>query len=77
MDETYRKALLQSALEARIKEVTEYQVNIDNFKLAIDLASGDPQLESFRDQLKELLASSIVEQKKAVLMMEVVQSQLG
>lgn len=76
MDEVYRKELLQSALDARIREVTEYQVNIDNFRLAIDMVGDDQQLQCFRNQLEELLASSIVEQKKAKLMMEVIQSQL-
>lgn len=76
MDENYKKELLSLAYEARVKEVTEYQVNIDNFTLAIAAIGNDPDLQDFKAQLENLLISSLAEQKKAKLMLDVVKSQM-
>lgn len=76
MDENYKKELLALAYEARVKEVTEYQVNIDNFTLAIAAIGNDPDLQDFKAQLENLLISSLAEQKKAKLMLDVVKSQM-
>lgn len=73
---TYQKEILTSALDARIKEVTEYQVNIDNFRLAIDRIGDDPELQQFKEQITGLMQSSLLEQKKAQIMLEVIKSQL-
>jgi hypothetical protein len=72
----YQKEILTSALDARIREVTEYQVNIDNFRLAIERIGEDPDLQQFKEQLQGLLSSSITEQRKAQIMLDVVKSQL-
>jgi hypothetical protein len=72
----YHREILTSALEARIKEVTEYQVNITNFSLAIERIGDDPELQDFKTHLSGLLASSILEQRKAQIMLDVIQSQL-
>ena len=72
----YKVELLSAALEARKKEVTEYQVNIDNFTLAIDKIKDDSELLEFKKQLEELLRTSIYEQRKAKVMLEVIESQL-
>lgn len=74
--DTYTKEMLTGALDARKKEVMEYQVNIDNFKLAIDLAAQDADMADFKKQLEDLLRSNIIEQKKAKIMLQVVQMQL-
>lgn len=76
MDEDYKKELLGSALAARIREVTEYQVNIDNFIGAIAAIGDDAELQPFKSQLEELLKSSLLEQKKAKVMLEVIRSQM-
>ena len=76
MNPTYHREILTSALDARIKEVTEYQVNIDNFRLALVRIGDDPELQEFKAQIEGLLASSIFEQKKARIMLDVIQSQL-
>jgi hypothetical protein len=76
MNHKYQCEILTSALDARIKEVTEYQVNIDNFNLAIERIGEDSELQEFKQQLQDLLASSQLEQKKAKLMLEVIKSQL-
>lgn len=71
-----KKEILTQALQARIEEVEQYQINIDNFKRAIAKASADPSLTEFVAQLSDLLQSSEYEQKKAKVMLEVVQEQL-
>jgi muramoyltetrapeptide carboxypeptidase LdcA involved in peptidoglycan recycling len=76
MNLDYKKEILNAALEARIKEVTEYQVNIDNFTLAIERIGDEPELQDFKTNLQNLLASSILEQRKAQIMLDVIKSQL-
>lgn len=73
---SYRDELLTSAREAREREVTEYQVNIDNFTLAIAKIGDDAELASFRQQIEGLLESSRLEQRKAQVMLAVVCEQL-
>lgn len=76
IDKTYQKEILTSALDARIKEVTEYQVNIDNFRLAIERIGDDQELQPFKEQITDLMQSSVLEQKKAQIMLDVIKSQL-
>ena len=74
--EDYHRELLTAARDARSKEVTEYQVNITNFTLAIERIGDDAELQEFKDQLSGLLVSSTLEQRKAQIMLDVIQSQL-
>jgi hypothetical protein len=76
MNHDYRHEILTAALDARIREVTEYAVNIDNFRLAIEHVGDDPELQDFKAQLEGLLASSILEQRKAQIMLDVIRAQL-
>lgn len=76
MNNEYRNEIMKTSLEARINEVTEYQVNIDNFTLALDKIGDEADLQDFKSNIKQLLASSIVEQRKAQIMLEVIQSQM-
>ena len=71
----YQRELLESSLAAREREIIEYQVNIDNFRLAIKQVK-DADLQEFKTQLQTLLASSLLEQKKAQIMQTVIQYQL-
>ena len=75
MNHEYRKEILTAALDARIKEVTEYQVNIDNYRLAIERIGDDEELCQFKQQIQALLASSLLEQRKAQIMLDVIRSQ--
>ena len=77
-----QKEILETALDARIQEVMHYQINIDNYTLALEEISTLPQdqraeLSGFADQLRELLTSEKLEQKKAKIMLSVIQKQLG
>jgi hypothetical protein len=74
-----KKQILLSALEQRKHEVLGYQINIDNYHRAIEYMriNYDPDLESFADQLNQLLKTEILEQKKAKVIMTVIEQQLA
>ena len=77
-----REQILQSAYEARIQEVMHYQINIDNYSLALEQIRELPpqdrtELASFSDQLSSLLASELLEQKKSKIMLKVLEQQLA
>ena len=77
-----REEILAINLEAREQEVMHYQINIDNYKLALDnidaMSTADRhELSGFVDQLTNLLASERLEQKKAKVMLAVLKQQLG
>lgn len=76
-----RKDILAAALHAREQEVMHYQINIDNYRLALAEIADLPldertELESFAAQLSGLLASEALEQKKAQIMLAVIRKQL-
>lgn len=76
-----KQEILSSAFEARQQEVMHYQINIDNYTIALMEIRKLPQTEQdelrvFADQLKDLLASERLEQKKAKIMLTVIQQQL-
>ena len=74
-------SILTPALEGRDQELLTYQINIDNYTLALEnIASMNAderaELSGFADQLRGLLASEKLEQKKAKVMLAVLQQQL-
>jgi hypothetical protein len=76
-----RKEILASALEAREQEIMHYQINIDNYTLALDEISQlsvdeRAELSAFADQLRTLLASEKLEQKKSKVMFSVIKKQV-
>jgi hypothetical protein len=77
---TARKETLIAAAEGRRNEVANYQTNIDNFRLAIKKINAEhadnADMVAFADQLKDLLASSLREQLKEQIMLEVIEQQL-
>jgi hypothetical protein len=77
-----REEILKSSLDARIQEVMHYQINIDNYRIALEEISkmSDDErvmLAGFSDQLRTLMASEKLEQKKAQVMLTVLQKQVG
>jgi transcriptional regulator of acetoin/glycerol metabolism len=77
-----RKEILKLSLDARIQEVMHYQINIDNYRIALEEISkmSDDErvmLADFSDQLRTLMASEKLEQKKAQVMLTVLQKQVG
>lgn len=77
MDQQYRQEMLQAALESRVREITEYQVNITNYELAIARIGDDPDLQEFKTLLEGLLQSGIAECRKAQLMHDVIAEQVN
>ena len=74
----YQQEILTTALEARERELIEYQVNIDNYTLAIaKIADDDLELQPFKEQLQALLSSSLLEQRKSKLIRDVIAEQLA
>jgi hypothetical protein len=76
-----REEILKTSLEARESEVMHYQINIDNYTLAlqeIETLSADEraELSAFTEQLRTLLTSEKLEQKKAKIMLAVVKKQM-
>lgn len=76
-----REEILASSLDARVQEVMYYQINIDNYSIALKKIAELPpseqlELSAFVDQLKTLLASEQLEQKKAKIMLSVIQEQV-
>lgn len=72
---------LQSALEMREDEILGYQINIDNYKLAIVKInaeySDNPAMIEFRDRLSDLLSTNQTEQLKAIIIRDVIADQLA
>lgn len=76
-----RNDIITAALDGRKQEVIGYQINIDNYTRALEkisLLSADDraELSGFTEQLRTLLTSEKLEQKKAKIMLEVLQEQV-
>lgn len=75
--EEERIQILKDNLLVRQREVMHYQINIDNYRLAIKkIESNQPELFEFANHLKDLLQSSLREQAKEKLMVDVIAEQL-
>ena len=79
--EQTREEILATSLHAREQEVMHYQINIDNYTIALDEISkmsvaDQAEMSGFKNQLAELLASEKVEQKKASIMLNVIKRQV-
>ena len=76
-----RIEILTQAAEHRRTEVLQHQINIDNYRLAIEEISknhGDvAHLQEFSARLLDLLKSSICEQDKEKILLKVIEKQLG
>lgn len=77
-----REEILKASLDAREQEVMHYQINIDNYTLALEEISKLPpderyELTAFTEQLHTLFASEKIEQKKAKIMLSVIKQQVG
>jgi hypothetical protein len=81
MENKSREEILKTSLEARESEVMHYQINIDNYTIAlqeIEMLSVDDraELSAFAEQLRNLLTSEKLEQKKAKIMLAVIKKQM-
>jgi hypothetical protein len=76
-----REEILAMSLEGREQEVMTYQINIDNYALALEEIGSLPpdernELSDFTEQLRTLLTSEKLEQKKAKIMLAVIKKQV-
>ncbi|MFN3261623.1 MAG: hypothetical protein ACE37J_13785 [Pikeienuella sp.] len=76
-----RADILRDALAARIAEVEGYQINIDNYALALAhidaMAEADrAELAGFREELAQRLAAERHQQKRAAVMLAVIRQQV-
>lgn len=78
MDKT---SFFSEILEQRNKDIEMYQINIDNYQLAIDKIdnsySEKEGMDEFKNQLIELLRTSKIEQLKEIIMRDVIEEQLN
>lgn len=76
-----KKEILQSALSQRNDEIFNYQINIDNYQRAIEKIQTEykdnQKLDSFLNNLNDLLESSKLEQLKSIIIRDVIQDQLN
>ena len=77
-----REEMLKASLQGREQEIMHYQINIDNYTIALDEIGKLPddertELSGFAEQLTGLLASEKLEQKKAKIMLAVIKRQLA
>ena len=80
--EQTREEILATSLHAREQEIMHYQINIDNYTIALDEISkmsveDQAEMSGFKNQLSELLASEKIEQKKATIMLNVIKRQIA
>jgi cytochrome c551/c552 len=75
-----KNEILTTALAHREAEVFQHQININNYTLAIAEIdtnyADDAAMLEFRVRLADLLASSIIEQRKEIIMRDVMAKQL-
>jgi len=69
--------ILTNAKAMREQEVLEYQINADNYALAIEQIGEKPDMQDFKAHLGSLLESTRREQAKAQLMLDVINIQLS
>ncbi len=76
-----KQEILTAAATHREMEVMQHQINIDNYQLAIAEIEqnyiGVAHMESFADQLRDLLTNSIHEQDKEKVLLKVIRQQLA
>ena len=76
-----REEILKLSLDARVQEIMHYQINIDNYTIALEKIGNLPdderiEMSGFAKQLSTLLSSEKMEQKKSQIMLAVIQQQL-
>ena len=77
-----REEILTTSLDARIQEVMNYQINIDNYAIALEEIGNLPpdaraELSAFTEHLRPLLTYEMLEQKMAQIMLNVIKRQVG
>lgn len=81
MNNMNKLEILKNALAGREEEIFNYQINIDNFVLAIAKVqkehSGKRGMKEFSKDLKKRLQSTETEQLKAIIIRDVLVDQIA
>lgn len=80
-----KKQTLTEALALRDSEIEHYAINIENYQRALQTIaaehSGDSEMDAamqaFAEQLRELLRTSLIEQRKAQIIRDVIAAQIN
>ena len=68
--------ILKNSAQARENDIALYQINIDNYRVALaDIEANyanDADMAAFAGQLKDLLRTSLVEQRKEQIMLDAI-----
>ena len=77
-----REEILATTLKGREQEIMHYQLNIDNYTLALEEIGNMPaaeraEMDGFAEQLRSLLTSERLEQKKSKIMLAVIKRQIS
>lgn len=72
--------ILKQNLKARVEEIQNYQINIDNFERGIKKIDekylDNQKMIDFKNRLIELLEDNKTEQLKAIIIHDVIQDQI-
>lgn len=76
------KQTLTEALSGRVEEVALYQLNIDNYRLAVahidSMSEIDrTELTEFKAELESRLVNELHQQKRALVMLAVIKKQVS
>tara|TARA_B100000035_G_scaffold282946_1_gene264812 strand:- start:27 stop:296 length:270 start_codon:yes stop_codon:yes gene_type:complete len=81
MNNMNKLEILKDALEGRENEIFNYQINIDNFSLAIvkikEEHAGERGMREFTKNLKERLEETKTEQLKSIIIRDVLVDQIA
>jgi len=77
-----RREILQTALETRNNSILMYQINIDNYTLALEhmanMSQADrEELAEYAQRIQNLLVTERLEQKKEKVIRDVIAQQLA
>lgn len=66
--------ILESSISFREKDIQERQIDIDNYIMSLEIIDRDyadyPDVVAYKDHLKELLRTGILEQTKVKIFLE-------
>jgi hypothetical protein len=68
------KKILQDAIEYRQRDIAERQIEIDNHEISLKIVNeqykDDPEIETYKQYLTELLRTGKIEQTKMKIFLE-------
>ena len=72
-----KKEIISTEIARRLDQIMLYEINVENYKRAIQKAELDSDLSAFCKHLKELLISEGIELKKEQTIVSAMREQLA